>query len=261
MYFKFIALPLKATEGIDFMQPGLKNYLLSNYGPINDFQEDFRTLTKARVETFHSGKNDPKVTRELYLKYLNHLESLELRVPPNLIQFQWSESRDTEELVTQESISFEKANLLFNLAAVNSKMAVDLGDSNLKTSIECFGNAAGIFQFLQDNFINAPLDDLKIDSISAMKNLMKAEAQEAFLVNYLYSNTIKETLVAKLAMSAAHYYSHTLSSLGKLEEETCLDRKLDLITLKTKYYYSLGNYYQGLHHKSSNEFGLAIIFA
>ena len=76
-----------------------------------------------------------------------------------------------------------------------------------------FQAAAGLFSYINDNFLHAPSLDLSRDSIKVVVDLVLAQAQECFLEKVVMEKK-RGVLVAKLAAQAAHQYTMTLEGMG-----------------------------------------------
>lgn len=70
-----------------------------------------------------------------------------------------------------------------------------------------------MFQYINDNFLHAPSEDLSRETVNMLSELMLAQAQECFLESSLREKT-KDGLIAKLASHAAWVYGNLVDSLG-----------------------------------------------
>ncbi|QPG74810.1 hypothetical protein FOA43_002146 [Brettanomyces nanus] len=254
---KFISLPLKKAEPTDWIHP-LKTYLAQIYGSYSDFEDSVHLFDKLRIDIIHSNKDN--IAKELYYHYYGQLELLELRVPlPMLgVKFTWYDAFKPSEKTTQHSAAFEKASILFNLGSLLSILGVQAAaEDDLKESYSDFQKAAGVYQFIQENFMHAPSDDLQVDTVKAFYKLMLAQAQEAFLLKYLASGvTLKMSLCAKLAQATSNLYatSHDLtSSIDYIPAEQDYYCKL-----KQMYYQSMAHYYNSKGYVEKGEYGVGI---
>jgi BRO1-like domain len=68
----------------------------------------------------------------------------------------------------QKSVAFEKANVLFNIAAVHSQMGAKEDrktPDGLARAVESFSKAAGVINYIKDNFSHPPLTDLRPETL------------------------------------------------------------------------------------------------
>ena len=133
--------------------------------------------------------------------------------------------------VSQSSIAFEKANIIFNNGAVCSSIAA-LADKSEPEGLKMAYNyfqlcknsyressnhqihiAAGFFQFINDNFLHPPSLDLSRDSIKCLVDLMLTQAQETFIEKCLSENK-SGLLVSKLAIHVGSSYNSIVEEMA-----------------------------------------------
>ena len=115
--------------------------------------------------------------------------------------------------VSQDNIRFELANVLFNLAALYSQLAVHSNRSTsdgLKTACAYFCSAAGVVSHLKtvvlpDMRTSVP-EDMDASSLESVEYLMLAQAQECFWQKAV-KDGLKDASIAKLAASVSDFYS------------------------------------------------------
>lgn len=81
----------------------------------------------------------------------------------------------------QRTIAFEKACVLFNMAAIYTQMAAKqdrLTSSGLDQAVDNFLRAAGTFIYVQENFTNAPSMDLGPPMLDMLIQLMLVSAMK-----------------------------------------------------------------------------------
>lgn len=118
----------------------------------------------------------------------------------------------THKSTAQYSLAFEKASIIFNISAVLSCHAAFQNrsdDSALKTAYHSFQASAGMFTYINENFLHAPSSDLSRDTVKSLINIMLAQAQEIFLEKQA-ADKKKIGLLAKLAAQAGYLYSQAL---------------------------------------------------
>lgn len=293
-------IPSKKTEEFNWSKP-LNNYLLSVYGNTSEYENDLQSFEKLRQDI--RGVNADLTGIKLYYKYYSQLELLDLRIPFGSINkhgrlsFTWFDAFETSKPYKQSALPYEKACTLFNLASLLSKYAIHkyeessrssteiAVDDSSKESIQSFQQAAGIFEFLNENFLHAPSADLSQKSIRLLLKLMLAQSQEVFVLKIISSDTSlsKNSLVAKLCRSTANHYDECLKMLAHIKEfeeedfgsdeyddfDDADDKEeediarfstswLSVIRFKSEFYRSLSFYFNGLALEISKKIGSSI---
>lgn len=143
---------------------------------------------------------------------------------------------------SQFSLAFEKASILFNIGSVLSSQAVACDrrvDEHIKLAYHSFKSSAGLFTYINQNFLHAPSFDLQTNLVENLTRLMLAQAQEVFLERLLVgyvaeqagrspsdagSMTAKPSMLAKLAIEAANQYSLLSESLKALDFSSSMEK-------------------------------------
>ncbi|KAK6455816.1 BRO1-like domain-containing protein [Scheffersomyces xylosifermentans] len=217
-----LVIPTKKAEEVNWTKP-LNNYLLSIYGTTSEYSEDLGAFNKLRQDI--RGVNADKTGIRLYYKYYSQVELLDLRIPfgsvnkHKKITFEWYDAFHPTTSHKQGALPFEKANVLFNLGALLSKYASiryeesqrsvsGSDEASTKESIQLLQQAAGIYQFLNENFLHAPSLDLHQNTVRFLVKLMLAQAQEVFVLTVISGDLEgkKNSLIAKLCRSASVHY-------------------------------------------------------
>lgn len=118
----------------------------------------------------------------------------------------------THKPTSQYSLAYEKASIIFNISAVLSCHAAHQNrheDVGLKTSYHSFQASAGMFTYINENFLHAPSTDLSRETVKTLIAIMLAQAQEVFLEKQIADGK-KVGLLAKLASQAAVLYSQAV---------------------------------------------------
>lgn len=92
----------------------------------------------------------------------------------------------THKPTSQYSLAYEKASIIFNISAVLSCHAAHqnrFDDTGLKTAYHSFQASAGMFTYINENFLHAPSTDLSRDTVQTLISIMLAQGQEVFLEN------------------------------------------------------------------------------
>jgi hypothetical protein len=118
----------------------------------------------------------------------------------------------THKPTAQYSLAYEKASIIFNISAVLSCHAANQNrfeETGLKTAYHSFQAAAGMFTYINENFLHAPSADLHRDTVKTLIHIMLAQGQEVFLEKQVRDDK-KVGLLAKLASQAAYLYGQAL---------------------------------------------------
>jgi hypothetical protein len=115
----------------------------------------------------------------------------------------------THKPTSQYSLAFEKASIIFNISAVLSCHAAHQNrheDTGLKTAYHSFQASAGMFTYINENFLHAPSTDLSRETVKTLIAVMLAQGQEVFLEKQIADGK-KVGLLAKLSSQAAFLYT------------------------------------------------------
>lgn len=226
-----LAIPTKKTDEVNWVKP-LNNYLLSIYGTTSEHQEDITSFNKLRQDL--RGVNADSTGIKLYYKYYSQIELLDLRIPfstvnkSKRINFVWFDVFDHSISHKQTSLAFEKANVLFNLGALLSKYGTlqyqkaqknaSATDEATKEAIQLLQQAAGIYQFVSENFLHAPSIDLSQGTVQFLVKLMLAQSQEVFVLKVISGDLEqkKNSLISKLCRSTANHYESSYNMVSHL---------------------------------------------
>ncbi|KAF6072558.1 BRO1-like domain family protein [Candida albicans] len=272
-----LVVPSKKTEEVNWVKP-LNNYLLSIYGNTSQYQDDINSLNKLRQDI--RGVNADDTGLKLYYSYYSKLELIDLRIPfhdlnkSKKLQFEWFDSFSSLPY-TQNSLAFEKANVLYNIGAILSKFAQfkynesqqlngPEGETAFKQSISMLQQSSGIYQFINENFLHAPSQDLAQSTIKFLSKLMMAQSQEIFTLKVISGdlNQSKNSLIAKLCKSTRFLErpEDTEDSDNRYVAAELDSSWISIIYFKYEYYKSLAYYFNGLHLDANRKYGDAIAY-
>ncbi|KAK4126060.1 BRO1-domain-containing protein [Parathielavia appendiculata] len=258
-----ISVPLKATNEIDWITP-LKSYIQNTYGDDPErYAEECATLNRLRQDMRGAGK-DSTAGRDLLYRYYGQLELLDLRFPVDeqhiRVSFTWFDAF-THKATSQYSLAFEKASIIFNISAVLSCHAANQTrseESGLKQAYHSFQAAAGMFTYINENFLHAPSSDLSRDTVKSLINIMLAQAQEVFLEKQI-TDQKKIGLLAKLASQAATLYGQALEGVQENVTKAIFEKVwLLMVQIKFNLTSSIAQYYQALADDDANSHGMAV---
>ncbi|KAI1939189.1 bck1-like resistance to osmotic shock [Ophidiomyces ophidiicola] len=258
-----ISCPLKQTNEIDWIQP-LKSYIRHTYGDDPErYSEECTTLNRLRQDMRGAGK-DSATGRDLLYRYYGQLELLDLRFPVDenhiKISFTWYDAF-THKATSQYSLAYEKASIIFNISAVLSCHAANQSredDTGLKTAYHSFQASAGMFTYINDNFLHAPSTDLSRDTVKTLIAITLAQAQEVFLEKQIRDEK-KPGFLAKLASQAAHLYSQASEGVQENVNKGTFEKVwATLVLIKASHLSSVAGYYQAIADDETGIHGISI---
>ncbi|KAL7269946.1 bck1-like resistance to osmotic shock [Rhizina undulata] len=257
-----ISCPLKTTVDVDWITP-LKSYIRTTYGDPEKYNEECATLNRLRQDMRGAGK-DSAAGRDLLYRYYGQLELLDLRFPVEergvRVGFTWLDAF-THKQTSQYSLAFEKASIIFNISAVHSCHAANQNRSEevgIKTAFQSFQASAGMFTYINENFLHAPSTDLSRETVKTLIAIMLAQAQEVFLEKQIADGK-KSGMLAKLAAQAGVLYAQATEGVQENVAKGVFERVwLHLCQIKQSFMESLSQYLQALSDTDASSFGIAI---
>lgn len=263
VFAPMLSCPLKQTNEIDWITP-LKQYIRQTYGDDPErYSEECATLNRLRQDMRGAGK-DSAAGRDLLYRYYGQLELLDLRFPVDenhiKISFTWYDAF-THKPTSQYSLAYEKASIIFNISAVLSCHAAHQNrheDVGLKTAYHSFQASAGMFTYINENFLHAPSTDLSRETVKTLIAIMLAQGQEVFLEKQIEDGK-KVGMLAKLASQASYLYTQAAEGVQENVTKGIFEKVWLLVAqVKANYMASLAQYYQALADNDANSHGVAI---
>jgi hypothetical protein len=138
----------------------------------------------------------------------------------------------TQKPTAQYSLAYEKASIIFNISAVLSCHAAFQNrseDSGLKTAYHSFQASAGMFTYINENFLHAPSTDLSRDTVKTLIAIMLAQGQEVFLEKQI-ADEKKVGLLAKLASQAGYLYAQAAEGVQENVNKAIFEKVWLLVT-------------------------------
>ncbi|KAF2732972.1 BRO1-domain-containing protein [Polyplosphaeria fusca] len=258
-----VSTPLKQTNEIDWIAP-LKGYIRATYGDDPErYSEECATLNRLRQDMRGAGR-DSAAGRDLLYRYYGQLELLDLRFPVDenhiKIQFTWFDAF-THKPTSQYSLAYEKASIIFNISAVLSCHAANQNrheDTGLKTAYHSFQASAGMFTYINENFLHAPSADLSRETVKTLIAIMLSQAQEVFLEKQVADGK-KVGLLAKLSSQAAFLYAQAVEGVQENVTKAIFEKVwMTVCQVKANYMAAMAQYYQALADNDANSHGVAI---
>lgn len=189
----------------------------------------------------------------------------------------------THKPTSQYSLAFEKASIIFNISAVLSCHAANQPrseETGLKTAYHSFQASAGMFSYINENFLHAPSVDLSRDTVKTLIAITLAQAQEVFLEKQI-ADQKKVGLLAKLASQAGTLYSQSIEGVQENVTKAIFEKVWLLMVqvgakalkdqavmqhgsanysrqIKANLLNSMAQYYQALADDDANAHGVAV---
>ncbi|KAI1264220.1 BRO1-like domain-containing protein [Xylariaceae sp. FL1019] len=258
-----LSVPLKATNEIDWITP-LKTYIRDTFGDDPErYAEECATLNRLRQDMRGAGK-DSTAGRDLLYRYYGQLELLDLRFPVDeqhiKIPFTWYDAF-THKLTSQYSLAFEKASIIFNISAVlccHAALQTRSEEAGLKMAYHSFQASAGMFTYINENFLHAPSSDLSRETVKTLISIMLAQAQEVFLEKQV-ADQKKVGMLAKLSSQAAYLYQQALEGVQENVNNAIFEKVwVSFTQIKASLMSSNAQYYQALADEDANSYGVAV---
>lgn len=120
---------------------------------------------------------------------------------------------NTERPIVHNNLQFERMNIIYNLAALYSQLAISSNRNDtdgLKTAANYFNHAAGVLTHLKNEIIpelrTTPPDDMDEHSLESLIQLQLAQSQECFWMKAVMDR-YKDASIAKLAARVSDLYN------------------------------------------------------
>ncbi|CAG8611923.1 5826_t:CDS:2, partial [Paraglomus occultum] len=255
-----IHAPSKKTDEVDWATP-LKRYIHTTYQEDPEkYADECMTIHRLRQDMRGAGKD--LTGRDLLYRYYGQLELLDLRFPVDeshiRISFTWYDAF-TLKTTSQFSLAYEKASTIFNIAAVLSAIAASQNrfeSDGLKHSSTYFQASAGMYAYINDNFLHAPSTDLSREVVKLLSQLMLTQAQECFLEKSIGAKKTSSVLIAKLAAQAGWSYGNIVENMTEFVNKSIFDKSwLSVCQIKHKYISSVSQYQKALACEAELQYG------
>lgn len=167
----------------------------------------------------------------------------------------------THKPTSQYSLAYEKASIIFNISAVLSCHAANQNrseDVGLKTAYHSFQASAGMFTYINENFLHAPSTDLSRDTVKTLINITLAQGQEVFLEKQM-TDQKKPGFLAKLASQAAYLYAQAVDAMQDFVSKGVFEKVWSIVVqAKAAHMSSLASYFQAMAEEENGSYGVAI---
>ncbi|KAJ8075939.1 bck1-like resistance to osmotic shock [Marasmius tenuissimus] len=255
-----ISIPKKGTDEVDWTTP-IRNLIAQSYGESPDnYATECASLQRCRQDAVR-GAGSETTARDLLYKYFGQLELLELRFSEIRVNFPWRDAF-TQKLITQTSIAYEKASVLFQIAATHSAIASQQSRSDpegLKRAFYYFKTCAGMLTYINENFLHAPSTDLSREVVKFLVSIILAQATEVFFEKCTDEKK-GPALVSKIGSQAASIYTSLTEEVKEFMGKGIFDRNwVTLIQVKAKYFSSLAQFYRAQADNTAGKHGDSLV--
>lgn len=232
------------------------------YGCLQKYSEQTSQLNRARQDAVKGAASDA-TGRDLLFKWFHMLEMLELRFPELRVPFPWKDAF-TQKAISQSSLAYEKASIIFNIAATLSSLAssqprMSGNADGLKRAYTALRQASGMLSYINENFLHAPSTDMSKDVVKCLVGITLAQASEVFL-----EKTIEEKkgagLISKLASQTAAAYTGLVEDSRENVTKGIFERSWTyLIQVKARHFTSVMHYYKALADGAAGSHGSCLV--
>uniref|UniRef100_A0A3B5L2K2 Rhophilin Rho GTPase binding protein 1 n=1 Tax=Xiphophorus couchianus TaxID=32473 RepID=A0A3B5L2K2_9TELE len=247
-----IPLGLKETKEVDFTVP-IQDFICEHYREDSSlYDKEIKEMIELRQAMRTPSRNQAGL--ELLMEYYNQLYYVDQRFfssHRNLgVHFHWYDSL-TGVPSSQRALAFEKGSVLFNIGALHTQIGARQDRSattSIDKAVDAFQRAAGAFNYLKENFSNAPSLDMSALSLSMLVRLMVAQVQECVFERItITSRDTKFTSQLQLAQEAAQ-----VSDVYSLVHQTMTQPLMkdyvpfswaSMVQVKSEHFRALSHYY------------------
>ncbi|GEM10228.1 vacuolar protein-sorting protein BRO1 [Rhodotorula toruloides] len=255
-----IFVPKKVTQDVDFA-PSLRSIIAKQYAESPDsYSDELGALNRARQDALRGSAGSDMTARDLLYKYFGQLELLELRFPDLRVPFPWNDAF-TQVKISQQSLAYEKASVIFNIGATLSSLAASSPRSapeGLKRAFHSFRSAAGMFVYINENFLHAPSTDLSKEVVKLLVGLMVAQATEVFIETMGPATGKSSGLRSKLCVQVSSAYAALVEDVKEWVTKGVFLREWSLLIQAPKYFASLANYHRSVADNAAGKYGEAL---
>ncbi|ORX38229.1 BRO1-like domain-domain-containing protein [Kockovaella imperatae] len=230
----FLPIPSKRATPLSNLSSQLLSYISNHFRDAHPdaFRKDVDTLVGMRRELVETKPEaHPEIVKGL-MRYHAQLAFLMTKFPSDIgvnfafhLPFPPLYSLTPDASISLPSLSFERASVLFNIAALYASMAASERRAEvdgIKRALGYLSSAAGVLDHLIQTILpllqvdlaapTAAGYDLTPSFLGALKEFLLAEAQECFWQQAVIQGTYKNAVIGKLSMKVSDYYKAALAS-------------------------------------------------
>ncbi|KAL2141174.1 hypothetical protein VTI28DRAFT_2720 [Corynascus sepedonium] len=211
-----LSLPFRKSTQIS-LASSIRQYISKKYDQHPDmFRHDLEVIDALRRDAVNSRDAHPSGIRRLQT-YAGQLVWMSGKFPIDIgVDFTWYPALGyhTEHPLVQNNLKYELMNILYNLAALYSQLAMSSNRSNtegLKTAASYFSQAAGVLNHIKTEILPElrmpnPPDDMDEATLESLAQLFLAQSQECFWQKAVMDG-YKDASIAKLAARVSDLYN------------------------------------------------------
>ncbi|KAH8677542.1 BRO1-like domain-containing protein [Xylariales sp. PMI_506] len=214
MQNSIISVPFRKGAQLS-LSAAVKQYISTKYDQHPDmFRQDLDVIDSLRRDAVNVREAHPSGVKKLQA-YAAQLVWMGGKFPIDVgADFTWYPSLgyNIERPIVHNNLKFELANILYNLAALYSQLAIacNRGDTEgLKTAASYFSQSAGVLKHLKDEIIpelrTTPPDDMDEHTLESLIQLQLAQGQECYWQKAV-TDGYKDASIAKLAAKVSDLY-------------------------------------------------------
>ena len=194
-----LAVPCKTTDSVDFAAP-LTTYIADKYTNISEDSyttslDALNQLRKTALAT-DATSEDPTVQekqRQQAYQYYAQICSMQSKFPISAsssdvkLSFKWKDAFKPSKSITQHSLAYERAAILFNIGALYTLHGLNADATEggyTKNAAKLFMYAAGVYTHLRTTVATrvggALTSDLSQEGLQMIIDLMQAQAQALY---------------------------------------------------------------------------------
>lgn len=225
-----LRVPFRISEVAPLQQVLTELIKKDYFQPASLFEPDLAKTQQLQTTVSVGSRDDHAVAHETYESALTELyhviTDIAKKFPDDCVQFEWYSTLGHKPIHSVSSLwRLEQVQLLFQIAALKSQEACGqskLTEEGLKSAFKQFKVAAGLFDYLLLQNISMPLRDFDVETLSFLKMLMLAQAQEVIWQKAILSNNMKDSAIAKVSVKVSELYEAT-AEYGRRSEAIVLD--------------------------------------
>ncbi|KAG5929176.1 serine/threonine protein kinase prr1 [Claviceps africana] len=211
-----LALPFRRSTHLSLAST-IRQYINSKYDQHPDmFRHDLDVIDALRQDAVNVREPHPSGAKKLQA-YAAQLAWISGKFPIDIgAEFTWYPALgyNTERPVVRNNIKYELLNILYNLAALYSQLAVSTSRSTtegLKSAANYFSLAAGVLSHMKKEVVpelrmSDPPEDMDEHTLESLLQLFLAQSQECFWQKAVVDG-YKDASIAKLASRVSDLYN------------------------------------------------------
>ncbi|KAK4101277.1 BRO1-domain-containing protein [Parathielavia hyrcaniae] len=211
-----LSLPFRKSTQLS-LASSIRQYISKKYDQHPDmFRHDLDVIDSMRRDAVNTRDAHPSGIKKLQA-YAGQLVWMSGKFPLDIgVDFSWYPALGyhTEHPLVQNNLKYELMNILYNLAALYSQLAISSNRSStegLKTAASYFSQAAGVLKHMKTEVLPElrmanPPDDMDEATLESLTQLFLAQSQECFWQKAVMDG-YKDASIAKLAARVSDLYN------------------------------------------------------